>query len=493
MSDLPRGWVAATLGDVGRYLNGRGFKKTEWAKTGRPIVRIQDLTGSGKGHNYFEGDVDENHLVQDGDLLISWAATIDAFIWRGPEACVNQHIFKVDSFIDKKFHFYAVRAFANDLRRRTHGGGIVHVTRDRFDGTPLLLPPLDEQRRIVAKVEEVLSDLDAGVTALERARANLKRYRAAVLKAAVEGRLTEKWRAAHPDVEPASMLLERTLAERRKRWEEAQLKKYTDKGQSPPRGWKETYPEPIRPGVKGLPELPAGWCWTSIEQLVERSEYGTSVKCAYEAKHEPVLRIPNIADGRIDLADMKRATVPLNLNSQDALRVGDLLVCRTNGSVKLVGKAALVESDLGAMHAFASYLLRLRFVLGIEIARWVWTYLSSQPGRSFLEGHATSSAGQHNVSLSLLHGMAIPLAPPDELTVVNTKIDDLLSSREMTDHDVEGRLRHAAVLRQAILKRAFEGKLIPQDPNDEPASELLAKIRAARARERKATWRMRRI
>ena len=106
---------------------------------------------------------------------------------------------------------------------------------------PVPIAPLNEQSRIVAKIEELFSDLDAGVANLLRVRANLKRYRAAVLKAAVEGKLTEDWRAQHPDTEPASVLLERILTERRRKWEEDQLAKFAEAGKQPPKGWQEKY------------------------------------------------------------------------------------------------------------------------------------------------------------------------------------------------------------------------------------------------------------
>jgi len=126
------------------------------------------------------------------------------------------------------------------------------------------LPPLPEQRRIVAKIEELFSDLDAGVAALERVRANLKRYRAAVLRAAVEGRLTEEWRTRNPATEPAAKLLERILAERRAKWEQDQLRKFKEGGKTPPKGWKEKYEEPAPMRDRPSIELPGDWCWAAL-------------------------------------------------------------------------------------------------------------------------------------------------------------------------------------------------------------------------------------
>lgn len=172
-ADLPSGWAWSTLGEVGSYLNGRGFKKSEWRERGRPIIRIQNLTGSGEAFNYFEGEADERHTVRDGDLLVSWAATLGVYIWRGPEAVLNQHIFKVRSYLDPSFHRWLLENALAELLRHSHGSGMVHITKSRFDETPVLVPPLAEQERIVAAIEEHLSRLGAAEAALVAGAARL--------------------------------------------------------------------------------------------------------------------------------------------------------------------------------------------------------------------------------------------------------------------------------------------------------------------------------
>ena len=157
----------------------------------------------------------------------------------------------------------------------------------------LPLPPLSEQSRIADALDELISDLDAGVAALERVREKLKLYRASVLKAAVEGALTAEWRAQHPNTEPASELLKRILVERRRRWEEKQLAKFKAKGQEPPKNWKAKYKEPVAPDTRNLPPLPEGWCCATVNQCSALIQYGSSAKTNDDTHGIAVLRMGN--------------------------------------------------------------------------------------------------------------------------------------------------------------------------------------------------------
>jgi type I restriction enzyme S subunit len=141
---------------------------------------------------------------------------------------------------------------------------------------PLLLPPKPEQLRIADALDELLSDLDAGMRALKSAQAKLAYYRDSVLKAAVQGDLTAEWRKEHPDVEPAAVLLQRILKERRQRWEQEQLRKFKVGGKTPPGNWKGKYEEPVAPDTANLPSLPNGWSWASAEQLCDFITKGTT-------------------------------------------------------------------------------------------------------------------------------------------------------------------------------------------------------------------------
>ncbi|MGW4588163.1 restriction endonuclease subunit S [Amycolatopsis thermoflava] len=194
MTDLPPGWEWATLDDLGVYSNGRAFKRSEWSDSGRPIIRIQNLTGTSADFNFFSGELEEKHIARDGDLLIAWAASLGSHIWRGPEAAINQHIFKVQSWIDVKFHHYLVDHLISDLYSVSQGSGIVHVTRSKFGSLKVGLPPLAEQRRIVAAIEKHLSRIDAASSQVDVGVRRLRALEKRVIIEAVPIPAESHWR-----------------------------------------------------------------------------------------------------------------------------------------------------------------------------------------------------------------------------------------------------------------------------------------------------------
>jgi len=154
---LPKEWQRRTLGDVGEYINGKAFKPSEWGETGRPIVRIQNLTETSKDFNYYDGEVDPKYLIKNGDVLISWSASLGVFLWNGGEAVLNQHIFKAipnEKIVTREFFTYALRVVIEDMKRYTHGSTMKHIVKSDFDNTVIPIPPLETQRKIVAILDK---------------------------------------------------------------------------------------------------------------------------------------------------------------------------------------------------------------------------------------------------------------------------------------------------------------------------------------------------
>lgn len=178
-----------TLGTVATYINGRAFKPAEWEACGLPIIRIQNLNDSDAKFNYSSVQHDERFRVQSGDLLFAWSASLGAHIWRGGEAWLNQHIFKVvpNEGIEKMYLYYYLCNVVAELYSKTHGSGMVHITKGPFMATPIPVPSLEEQNRIVACIEELFSELDNGVETLRKTKQKLAVYRQAVLHEAFTG------------------------------------------------------------------------------------------------------------------------------------------------------------------------------------------------------------------------------------------------------------------------------------------------------------------
>lgn len=184
IKDIPEHWEVKKLGEVADYINGRAFKPTEWERTGKPIIRIQNLNKDAAAYNYSKNVFEDKYKVEKGDLLYAWSASLGVYIWNGESAWLNQHIFKVvpKNISDKKYLFYILGKITAELYAKAHGSGMVHVTKGKFEATEIPFPPLPEQQAIVAKIEELLSELDNGKEQLQTALQQLKVYRQSLLK-----------------------------------------------------------------------------------------------------------------------------------------------------------------------------------------------------------------------------------------------------------------------------------------------------------------------
>ncbi len=358
------------------------------------------------------------------------------------------------------------------------GGAQPNISQGIVKAWPISLPPSAEQTRIVAKLEELLSDLDAGVAELKAAQKKLAQYRQSLLKAAVEGELTAEWRRHNRPVETGAQLLERILTERRARWEARQLAKFEAQGKAPPKDWQKKYPEPVQPDTADLPELPEGWVWASVDQLSPGDlANGRSVPTADDGAK--VLRLTAVRDGKIDLTESKCGAWTDDDARPFSVSEGDLLVVRGNGSLSLVGRIGLVPAVTEPI-AYPDTLIRLRVLESVVSPGWISTIWDSALVRRHLERRARTSAGIYKISQPDIVSVAIPVPPVYEQSMALRLWDgvrrEILSSALAIHHA----LHQATAQRQNILRAAFSGQLVPQDPNDEPASALLERIRDQR-------------
>ncbi len=490
IKQLPIGWATTTVGEVATYQNGRAFKPSEWGTAGLPIIRIQNLNDTNANYNFTDEQHEERFKVKSGDLLFAWSASLGAYIWQGQDAWLNQHIFRVDhlKMIDRLFLYYALTNITADLYAKAHGSGMVHVTKARFEETKISLPPLVEQRRIVAKIEELLSELDKGIESLKAARAKLDAYRQAVLKHAFEGKLTAQWREENKDnLETPEQLIARIKREREAHYEQqlAEWKKSVDEweaiGKPSKKPSKPMMAKKLPPLTKAeltaLPELPKGWRWVQYGTLTEIVRNGISRKPTGE-KGEKISRISAVRPMNFNMDDYRY------IDNHDVelddylLRKGDVVFTRYNGSRQFVGVCAEYRSD--EKRVFPDKLIQTRVFSGTVSSSFIEKAAHSGASRRFIESRIRTTAGQSGVSGSDIKCLPIPLCPKAEQRAVVKLLESKLATIDRLETQIEENSRRVEALRQSILKKAFAGELVPQDPHDEPASVLLSRIRTER-------------
>lgn len=492
---LPSGWAPCTIDEiirrdvVQRAPRGDGaFLYIDISSIDNRSKRIVDPKRIPKN----EAPTRARQLVREGDVIVSMTRPNLNAVALVPS--VNGDAVASTGFcvlravaIEPKWLFYLVQtdAFVRVMTARVQGVMYPAVRPKDVLSYSLPLAPAAEQQRIVAEIEKHLTRLDAAVAALKAAQAKLKRYRAAVLKAAVEGRLvpTEAAlaRADERDYEPADVLLGRILRERRARWEAAELEKMRVKGREPKDDrWKAAYKEPEPPNTEQLPELPEGWAWASTAQVGEvKGGIQKQPKRRPAENHYPYLRVANVLRGRLDLTELHRMELFGNELEQLRLEAGDLLVVEGNGSPGEIGRMAIWRGAVeDCVHQ--NHIIRVR-PLDV-IPDYILAYWNSPAGSQLVMSVASSTSGLHTLSVAKVGKIVIPLPPEHEQGRIVVEIDRRMAVFTALETAIDHSLKRAARLRQSILRLAFEGRLVPQGPNDEPASALLDRIRAERAR-----------
>ena len=385
-----------------------------------------------------------------------------------PESAALDLDFLLKRFSSSDFVQFACSQYEGDRPR---------VKFEQLSKFTLNLPPRAEQTRIVAKLEELLSDLDAGVAELKAAQKKLAQYRQSLLKAAVEGALTAAWRTQHQPTETGAQLLQRILQERRARWEARQLAKFAEQGKTLPKDWQKKYPEPVQPDASGLPQLPQGWVWATIDQIAQVGTGVTPLRSKSAYFNEGT--IPWVTSGALNSEAVASAT---ELVTELALKecrlelypVGSLLVAMY-GEGKTRGKCSELRIPATINQAIAAIVLE-------PAAQSCKAYLKAFLLDSYEKMRAQASGGvQPNLNLQIVKAIALPLPPCSEQAEITQLLDGQFDQISQQQIAVQVSLQQSTAQRQNILRAAFSGQLVAQDPHDEPASALLERIRAERA------------
>ncbi|MGG3733935.1 restriction endonuclease subunit S [Heyndrickxia coagulans] len=446
--EVPVNWVWTKLGKIANYHNGKAFKPTDWSDKGRPIIRIQDLTGTNKGEpHFFEGQIDKKHEIKSGDLLISWSATLGAYIWKGEEAVLNQHIFKVESFINKKYHYYLMQNLISSLYSKTHGSGMVHVTKKVFDEIPVPLPNLKEQKRIADKVERLLSKIDEAKRLIEEAKETFELRRAAILDKVFQGELTRKWREQHPEIESAEVLYNKII--------------------------RFTKPKNVSSNVEQKLNIPDTWKMVRLGEVVQVNPPKKKLEEISDQQICTFVPMPAVSDktGKIESPEEKeyaKVKKGYTFFLENDVLFAKITPCMENG------KSAIAK-NLKNGFGFGStefHVLRTNEYIN---ERYLHYLVRSKKFRLEAKGEMTGAVGQQRVPKEFLVNYPFPLPPKEEQNAIVDILDEIFTRDDIAYRIIETKYE-LETLKQSILSKAFRGELGTNDPTEESAIELLKEV-----------------
>lgn len=473
----PNHWRKVALSEIAEVRLGR--QRSPKRATGpnmRPYMRAANVTWKGISlHDVKQMDFTpqefQTYALRKGDLLLSEASGSASevgkpAVWNDevPDCCFQNTLIRVRAdpvlvpFLHLNFYKDALTgAFAKAAR----GVGIHHLGARTLSDWQIPLPPLDEQRQIIETIDSYYSRLDAVTATLERVRRNLKRYRGAIMKAAVEGRLvpTEASvaRAEGRDYEPASVLLDRILAERQQRWRASELEKMKAAGKTPKNDkWKARYKEPAAPDTAALPSLPEGWCWATSDQLFCFVTSGSRGWAKYYSDSGAMfLRIGNLDRDSLalQLASVQRVRVPAGME-RERTRVlpSDILISITAD----VGMIGLATEQLGEAY-ISQHVGLARTVAGCIHAPYVAWFLASKDGGQRQFAALRRGATKTGLGLDDIRSITVPLPPLIEQRRIVDAMEGCFFSAancERENRRISLRLRWC---RQAILNAALQG------------------------------------
>lgn len=497
LDELPTGWVKTTLGEIAEPSRERALPAEVPDMQYVGLGHIEPQTMRLIRHKYTREVRSSSVRFSEGYVLYGRLRPYLNKVWVAEFDGICSAEFIV--FPKRKglnSHFLGLRLNAEDFITFANGqvsGERPRVNFKKLSYFPILLPPIAEQERIVAKLNAAFNRLERAETATRRAQERLEQYRVAVLQAAVTGELTREWREARrngdkkANLETGETLLHRLLAARRTYWGETELQRLHANGKEPKDDkWKSRCTEPRAPNIAGLPTLPEGWAWATPEQLAAGNRYslaigpfGSNLKVSdYRDSGVPIIFVRNIRTG-VFLGEKTRFVSHKKADELNAHQVigGDILITKMGDPP---GDACLYP-DSAPTAVITADCIRLQISKLLKAAKSFFVHsINSRLGRDQIL-QITKGVAQQKMSLSRFSSIALPLPPLAEQNEIVREVERRLSAADQMQTALEQQLTRVRATRQSLLREAFVGHLVPQNPDDESASLLLERIRAEKA------------
>jgi len=460
---IPENWTLTELSNIVIYKKGKKPKKLINEKKDGYIPYVNIKAFEQKIIDEY-ADMESSNLIDESDILVVWDGARFGLSGTGMVGAAGSTLMVLKPLICyPRFVHAFINRYYRYINSKPKGSGTPHVNPDIFWNLPFPLPPLYEQKRIVAKLDAIIPRIDSVKERLEKIPAILKRFRQSVLTAAVTGKLTEKWREEHLDVESAEKLIKKVFSQRINECLSTTQKEKV----------KEIFCEVE---TENSEQLPITWRFVFLKKICKSFQYGTSKKSQKEGKI-PVLRMGNLQEGKLDWSDLAYTSNESEIK-KFLLKKNTVLFNRTN-SPELVGKTSIYTGERKAI--FAGYLIRINNY-DVVNAYYLNYTLNSGYAKEFCYRKKSDGVSQSNINAQKLAHFELPLPPLEEQKEIVRQVDKLFALADKVEAHYRQAKEQVDKLSQSVLAKAFRGELVPQDPTDEPAEKLLEQILEEKAK-----------